>query len=74
MELMQQAAENSNPMVRILIGLAALLAISLALPFLIAFKSPITLAIIAIALYQAWVINKRRPFDVKGPFTAPALP
>jgi hypothetical protein len=74
MELMQQAAENSNPMVRILIGLAALLAISLALPFLIAFKSPITLAIIAIALYQAWVINKRRPFDVKGPFTAPARP
>lgn len=39
-----------------------------AIPILVGFQSPMSLIIIGIGLYEAWVINKRRPLVISGPY------
>ena len=51
-----------------LLGLAYLLALAFALPISGNLDSPIGLIIVAIGLYEAWVINKRVPISIQGPY------
>jgi hypothetical protein len=37
-------------------------------PALVGFESPISLLLVGIALYEAWVVNKRKPPLIEGPF------
>jgi hypothetical protein len=57
-----------------LIGLAQLFALGLALPFLVGFENVMGLVLIAIALYEAWKVNRGQDLSVKGPFQVGAAP
>ena len=48
--------------------------LAFALPFLMGLQNVIGLIIIAIGLYEAWKINAKTTFEVKGPFRAGAPP
>ena len=48
------------------------LALSMAMPFLLGFDNLMGLLIIAIALYEAWKLNKRPTLAVTGPFRVSA--
>jgi hypothetical protein len=50
------------------VALAAFGVLMLALPFLGGFENIIGLLIIGFGLYQAWVINRRQPLVIEGPF------
>jgi hypothetical protein len=52
----------------LLLALAAVLAFTLALPFLAGFDNIMGLIIIGIALYEAWKVNRAAPFSVSGPY------
>ncbi len=51
-----------------LVGLLLFGLFMLALPFLGGFENIMGLVIIGIGLYQAWVMNKRQPLLIEGPF------
>lgn len=55
---------------------ALLYAIAFAAPFLMGFENLIGILIIGFAVHQAWRMNARRVFDIKGPFrvAAKAIP
>jgi hypothetical protein len=57
-----------------LIAVAQLFALGLVLPFLIGFQNAMGLVLIAIALYEAWKVNRGQPLSVKGPFQVGAAP
>lgn len=50
------------------VALAAFGVLILALPFLGGLENIIGLLIIGLGLYQAWVINRRQPLVIEGPF------
>jgi hypothetical protein len=50
------------------LGVAALLALAAAAPFLAGFENAIGILIIGFALYQAWKMNRRVPLAIQGPF------
>jgi hypothetical protein len=52
----------------LLLALGAVLAFTLALPFLAGFDNIMGLIIIGIALYEAWKVNRAAPFQVSGPY------
>jgi hypothetical protein len=52
----------------VLVALAFLLGFAYAVPILIGFHSPMSLLIVGIGLYEAWVINRRIPLIMNGPF------
>jgi hypothetical protein len=49
-------------------GLAVFGALVLALPFLAGLENLMGLFIIGIGLFQAWVMNRRLPLEIEGPF------
>jgi hypothetical protein len=51
-----------------LLAVVVLIGFAYAIPILIGFQSPIGLIIIGIALYEAWVINRRMRLTINGPF------
>jgi hypothetical protein len=53
--------------VDLLIALGAILGLLLALPFLMIKDSPIGLLLIAIAIYEAWKLNREVPLSIAGP-------
>lgn len=55
-----------------LAGIALLLALAAAAPFLAGVDNLLGLAIIGIALYEAWKINRRPKLEILGPFSATA--
>ena len=57
-----------------LLAVGTLVAILYAAPFLAGFQNIIGILIIFFAVQQAWTMNKRRVFDVKGPFRVAASP
>lgn len=61
---------NQQPpsLVAFLIALVVLIGIVYTLPVVAGFHSPILLLIAAFGLYQAWVLNKRMPLAIRGPF------
>jgi hypothetical protein len=55
------------------VATVSLVGFALALPVLIGIQSPLSLVILAFALYQAWRLNKVPAFTITGPFQiAPA--
>ena len=52
----------------VLLAFGALFAFTLALPFLSGFDNIMGLVIIAIALYEAWKVNRAARFVVSGPY------
>ena len=46
--------------------------IALLYPFLAVTESPIGLVIVAVGLYEAWKLNKRRELSITGPYTVAA--
>jgi hypothetical protein len=69
------AAEPQNvSFVRFLMGVGALFALALALPFLMGFQNIMGLVIIGIGLYEAWKINKRVVVEITGPYRVGAAP
>src|SRR5207248_11778526 len=52
----------------LVVALGLLAGLVLAAPFLAGFGNLIGWLIIGFALYEAWKINRRRAFDIKGPF------
>jgi hypothetical protein len=68
-----ETASTSNPSNPLsgVVAVVFLIGIALALPFL-TFKDVMGLIIIAIALYEAWKVNKAPPFEVSGPFAVGA--
>ncbi len=58
---------------RLLVLLAVLVAFAYAVPVIVGFHSPMAFVIIGIGLYEAWVLNRRVPLPVNGPYPlAPA--
>src|SRR5262249_26206315 len=53
---------------RVLVALLFLLGFAYAIPVVIGFHSPMSLIIVGIALYEAWVINRRIPLRINGPY------
>jgi hypothetical protein len=51
-----------------LLGMGALLALSVALPILVGLGSPISILILVFGLLQAWRMNKRVQLSVSGPY------
>jgi len=56
----------------VLLGLTLLAGLILAAPVLSAIQSPIGFIIIAIALYEAWKINRRARYTITGPYAVAA--
>jgi hypothetical protein len=70
-----QGAPAEDPLVGLiafLVMLAMFFGLALALPFLGGLEHPIGLVLIAIALYEAWKVNRAGPLTVKGPFAVGA--
>lgn len=72
--LKASAADTLNPSPSVgagtvLLGLTLLAGLILAAPILSAIDSPIGFIIIAIALYEAWKINRRPGYTITGPYT-----
>ncbi|HVX15469.1 MAG TPA: hypothetical protein VHC22_30050 [Pirellulales bacterium] len=63
-------AVNPEPpsLVGFLFALVFLIGFAYAIPVLVGFQSPMGLVIIGIGLYEAWVINKRVPLSISGPY------
>ena len=69
------ATRNPSPAVgagALLLGLTLLAGLILAAPILSAIDSPILFIILAIALYEAWKINRRPVYTITGPYTVAA--
>jgi len=66
------AAQADLSPARVLVALAFVLGFLLALPFIAGFQSPMGLVILAIALYEAWKVNREQPLEITGPFAAGA--
>lgn len=76
-ELASPATADSSlpPLLAIPLAFVLVLAIAFAAPFLGGFSNILGIIIIAIALYEAWKINRRVPFALNGPFRlAPPTP
>ena len=57
----------------VLMGVGALLALTIVLPVLVGLGSPISILILVFGLLQAWRMNKRVELSVTGPYRlAPA--
>jgi hypothetical protein len=67
------AEQNTQPL-PLLIALPIAFIFSLAVPFLSGVGNVIGLLIIAFGLWQAWVMNKRVPIQVSGPFNTGSAP
>jgi hypothetical protein len=52
----------------LVVALAILIGIAYAIPVLVGFQSPMSLVIIGIGLYEAWVINRRARLTINGPY------
>ena len=52
----------------VLVAIVMLIALAYAIPIIIGVHSPIGLIIIAVGLYEAWVINRRARIVVDGPY------
>jgi hypothetical protein len=52
----------------VLLALAFIVGLAFAAPFLAGAENVIGILIILFALYEAWKLNRRRPFVVAGPF------
>ena len=52
----------------VLLGYLVIFGFAFCVPFLAGFENIIGILIIGFALYQAWVINQRRPFEIGGPY------
>jgi hypothetical protein len=52
----------------VLVALVLLIGLFYAAPIIVGFSSPVMLIIIAVGLYEAWVINRRPPLSISGPF------
>ena len=62
-------AEGAAKVVAVILGVGY----TLAVPILIGFKGDIiSLFITGIAIYEAWKLNKRPPFEITGPHTVAA--
>jgi hypothetical protein len=75
--IVQILGKNAGQASALLIGLRVLFGfgLTLAAPVLVGTKSVMSLIILGIALYEAWKLNKRMPFEVTGPHeVAPAAP
>jgi hypothetical protein len=59
---------DGMPVGEVTMGYVGFLAVVLALPFLAGFKNILGLLILGFAVYQAWSLNKRVPFEAAGPF------
>jgi hypothetical protein len=57
-----------------LLGVGALFAFAMAVPFLAGFENLIGIAIIAFGLYEAWKLNRRTTLAISGPFQIDAAP
>jgi len=57
-----------------ILGILALLAFAAVLPFLAGLESLVGLMIIAIALWQAWSLNKKKVLGITGPFRVGSPP
>jgi hypothetical protein len=57
-----------------ILGILALLAFAAVLPFLAGLDSLVGLMIIAIALWQAWSLNKKKVLGITGPFRVGSPP
>lgn len=68
-EVKQPVAEAPLTPVQMLIGVGFLIGFFFALPVMVGFSNPITVLIVAFALWEAWKINRRTPFVVTGPHT-----
>jgi hypothetical protein len=64
----EAAAPEPVTFVGFLGALAVLVGFALSLPVLVGMESPMALVLVAIALYEAWKVNKAPPFAVSGPF------
>lgn len=53
---------------QLLLALAAIVVFAYAIPIVIGFQSPMGLIIVGIGLYEAWVMNRRAPLVVRGPY------
>jgi hypothetical protein len=52
----------------LLFALVLVAGFAYAIPVLVGFQSPMSLIIVGIGLYEAWVINRRVPLLINGPF------
>jgi len=69
------AGARSTTPARAPIGaLLVLLGFALAMPFLIGFRAPLHLVIVAFALYEAWKLNRAPIFNISGPFQMTSVP
>jgi hypothetical protein len=68
-DALDDAVARPQPSVpQLLFALALLVGFAYAIPILVGFQSPISLLIVGIALYEAWVINRRIPLVINGPY------
>ncbi|MGH7134517.1 MAG: hypothetical protein ACREHD_02190, partial [Pirellulales bacterium] len=58
---------NGGPLYYVIMAVVWM-CVAFAIPILVGFQSPMSLVIIGIGLYEAWVINKRRPLVISGPY------
>jgi hypothetical protein len=68
------AADESLTASTFILGILALLALAAVLPFLAGLDSLVGLMIIAIALWQAWSLNKKKVLGITGPFRVGSPP
>lgn len=68
-----QASENTPPLdlAGFLVAIGALAGIAFAAPFLMGFENLLGWLILAIALYEAWKLNRRQGLVFEGPFQIP---
>lgn len=64
-----ESLSTGEKVVGVGLALVFMLFILLALPILVGFEAPLALLILAIALYEAWKINKRQPLQISGPYS-----
>jgi hypothetical protein len=70
-------ASEVPAVVGVAVALAFLLALAYAAPFLVVFQDPsalMGLVIIAIALYEAWKLNRRVALQISGPYQVGSAP
>lgn len=69
-----EAADEPLTASTFILGILALLAFAAVLPFLAGLDSLVGLMIIAIALWQAWSLNKKKVLGITGPFRVGSPP
>jgi hypothetical protein len=67
-DITAQSSVQIPTSISIAVGIAAILALTLALPFLAGFQNLMGIVIIGIGLYEAWKLNKRETLQITGPF------